>query len=78
MIAAIAALIAILPATQHQSLQLNSGFYSQSNISAYMFPQSLHLAQLEPELLLQPDGQHLPGKVEASNPSDIREHLGDS
>ena len=40
-----------------------------------VFSQSLYVAQLEPELLLQPDRRHLPGKVEASNPGDIWEHL---
>ena len=53
-----------------------SATLSPSNISAYMFPQPLHLAQLEPELLLQPDRRHLPGKVGASNPGDVREHIG--
>ena len=39
------------------------------------FSQSLYVAQLEPELLLQPDRRHLPGKVETGNPSDVWEYL---
>ena len=37
------------------------------------FRQSLHLAQLELELYLQPDRRHLHGNVEARDPVDLRE-----
>ena len=82
MIAANVALIAILQATWQPSHRLNSGSASFAliclKICTYVLLfifQSLYVAQLEPELLLQPDRRHLPGKVEASNPSDVWEYL---
>ena len=74
--AANAALIAILPVLRLPSLQQSSGFNSPSSISPHMFSQSLHLAQLELEQLLQPDRHHLLGKMEAIDTGDIWEPLG--
>ena len=38
-----------------------------------IFPQPLHLTQLELELSLQPDRRHLHGNVETRDPGDLRE-----
>ena len=40
-----------------------------------IFPQPLHLTQLELELSLQPDRRHLHGNVETRDPVDLREPL---
>ena len=83
MIAANVALIAILPATWLPSLRLNLGSVTLTPICLKIckfdcFPQPLHLAQLQPQLLLQPDRRHLPSKVEAIDPGDIWEIFGGS